>query len=139
MDTPASCRQLPRGVLDSVTLLSRPDAVAKQLVPAVLAVFREIEAMERDNTYNERFHIRFRLALLLEYLWSIPCHREAWARIGAPRSPVSPHPARECTHVVVWYHFIGARRPPSCAQKIRLRKGTTGITVLVVVLPLPRL
>ena len=53
------------------------------LVPALLAVYIDVEYTERGNQFYEKFSSRFSIAQLLAWLWDVPQHRATWRRIGA--------------------------------------------------------
>ena len=70
-----------RSSMDS--LFTSHPAVVAQIVPGLLVLYQDIEYTERGNQFNEKFMMRQQIAEILEWLWQVPQHREAWKALGA--------------------------------------------------------
>jgi Ubiquitin elongating factor core len=69
--------------LDVEALLTSHEGIRWHLVPALLAVYIDIEYTDRGNQFYEKFNMRHSIAELLVWLWEVPQHRTNWERIGA--------------------------------------------------------
>ncbi|KAJ7561846.1 hypothetical protein O6H91_03G043800 [Diphasiastrum complanatum] len=52
------------------------------LVPNLLKLYVDIEFTGSHTQFYDKFNIRHNIAELLEYLWLVPCHHNAWNRIA---------------------------------------------------------
>jgi len=55
----------------------------KLLVPTLVGFYVQVEFTNSSTAFYEKFFIRHNIALLLEYLWSVPSHREKWKEFAA--------------------------------------------------------
>jgi hypothetical protein len=69
--------------------------VQEHLVPALLNLYKDVEFTERENNFYLKFDYRTQIAELLEWLWTIPEHREAQMRVGAQTVKPSRKGVRE--------------------------------------------
>lgn len=53
------------------------------LVPNLLRLYVDIEFTGSHNQFYDKFNIRHNISELLEYLWTVPSHRNAWKMIAA--------------------------------------------------------
>eukprot|EP00897_Mesotaenium_endlicherianum_P010633 jgi/Mesen1/9599/ME000657S08877 len=52
----------------------------QHLTPGLLRIYVDIEFSGSHTIFYDKFAIRLRIADLLEYLWTVPGHRSAWAK-----------------------------------------------------------
>ncbi|KAL6763344.1 ubiquitin elongating factor core-domain-containing protein [Haematococcus lacustris] len=57
--------------------------VVDALVPALLALYVDVEVMDVRNNFYEKFNFRMYIGEVLAHLWEQPPHREAWIKFAA--------------------------------------------------------
>ena len=72
-----------RDPLRYVAIFERSPTVQKLLIPHLLHLYVNIEFTGSHNVFYDKFNIRYHIGELLEYLWQVPCHREAWKSVAA--------------------------------------------------------
>ncbi|KAL3525886.1 hypothetical protein ACH5RR_014258 [Cinchona calisaya] len=75
---------MPRGSGSSATatLFEGHQLSLEYLVRNLLKLYVDIEFTGSHNQFYEKFNIRHNIAELLEYLWQVPSHRNAWRQIA---------------------------------------------------------
>ncbi|XP_041002571.1 probable ubiquitin conjugation factor E4 [Juglans microcarpa x Juglans regia] len=75
---------MPRGSGPSVTatLFEGHQLSLEYLVRNLLKLYVDIEFTGAHNQFFDKFNIRHNIAELLEYLWQVPSHRNAWRKIA---------------------------------------------------------
>ncbi|EFJ06900.1 ubiquitin-protein ligase, UFD2 [Selaginella moellendorffii] len=64
------------------TLFEGHQLAMDHLVPDLLKLYVDIEFTGSHTQFYDKFNIRHNIAELLEYLWLVPCHHNAWKRIA---------------------------------------------------------
>ncbi|KAM7266305.1 hypothetical protein ACFE04_004202 [Oxalis oulophora] len=75
---------MPRrsGSSDTSTLFEGHQLSLEYLVKNLLKLYVDIEFTGSHTQFYDKFNIRHNIAELLEYLWQVPSHRNAWRRIA---------------------------------------------------------
>ncbi|GAA0149185.1 ubiquitin-protein ligase [Lithospermum erythrorhizon] len=75
---------MPRGSGSSVTstLFEGHQLSLEHLVRNLLKLYVDIEFTGSHTQFYDKFNIRHNIAELLEYLWQVPSHRDAWRQIA---------------------------------------------------------
>ncbi|CAN1163011.1 Probable ubiquitin conjugation factor E4 [Linum perenne] len=75
---------MPRGSGSSVTstLFEGHQLSLEYLVRNLLKLYVDIEFTGSHTQFYDKFNIRHNIAELLEYLWQVPSHRNAWRQIA---------------------------------------------------------
>ena len=56
--------------------------VERYLVPHLLHLYVNIEFTGANNVFYDKFNVRYHIGELLEYLWSVPMHRNRWLNVA---------------------------------------------------------
>ncbi|EEF29477.1 ubiquitin-protein ligase, putative [Ricinus communis] len=75
---------MPRrsGSSDTATLFEGHHLSLEYLVRNLLKLYVDIEFTGSHTQFYDKFNIRHNIAELLEYLWQVPSHRNAWRQIA---------------------------------------------------------
>ncbi|PIA30355.1 hypothetical protein AQUCO_05600056v1 [Aquilegia coerulea] len=70
------------GSSSTATLFEGHQLSLEYLVRNLLNVYVDIEFTGSHTQFHDKFNIRHNIAKLLEYLWQVPSHRNAWRQIA---------------------------------------------------------
>ncbi|KAM0865296.1 hypothetical protein ACQ4PT_043365 [Festuca glaucescens] len=70
------------GLAATASLFEGHQLCLDHLVPNLLKLYVEIEFTGSHTQFFDKFNIRHNIAELLEYLWDVPSHRNAWKQIA---------------------------------------------------------
>ncbi|XP_051208563.1 probable ubiquitin conjugation factor E4 [Lolium perenne] len=75
---------MPRrsGLTSTALLFEGHQLCLDYLVPNLLKLYVDIEFTGSHTQFFDKFNIRHNIAELLEYLWDVPSHRNAWRQIA---------------------------------------------------------
>ncbi|XP_010497124.1 PREDICTED: probable ubiquitin conjugation factor E4 [Camelina sativa] len=65
------------------TLFEGHQLSLEYLVRNLLKLYVDIEFTGSHTQFYDKFNIRHNIAELLEYLWQVPSHRNAWRRVNS--------------------------------------------------------
>ncbi|KAF5841726.1 ubiquitin conjugation factor E4 [Dunaliella salina] len=58
-------------------------SVLQHLAPALIRLYVDVEVMDTQNNFYEKFQYRMYIGEILAHLWEQPSHREAWLKFAA--------------------------------------------------------
>ncbi|CAK0786013.1 hypothetical protein CVIRNUC_009226 [Coccomyxa viridis] len=75
-------RRTPQVAASVLLLIDSHPLVLNFMVRNIFQLYADIEHTSRNNAFYEKYNLRYSMGELLQHLWDIPAHRQAWERVA---------------------------------------------------------